>query len=934
MAKLGYGTNALLVTTPSLLLRQPREILVVGDGCTTNTLSRGLTSEEAASRLSAHGPNELPHVRRQPLAFRLGRQFTDVFAVVLLVASAITLAAYLIPPHDVGNLQLSAAILGVVILNAWIGFLQEYSAERTADALRALVPETARVVRDGELLEVPARELVPGDVVVMEAGDAISADSRVIEASDLSVDMAALTGESRPVPRRPTAPTAAPPLERADFVFMGTSVVTGRGKAVVVATGVQTEFGHVYRLTAETQSGPSPLQRQVARMARRVAGVALSVGALLFAIRLAAGSPLVAAFLFALGVMVALVPEGLPATLSVSLAVGVRQMARRNALVKKLLAVEALGSTTVICTDKTGTLTTAEMTLQSIWVSGRTLSVAGTGYEPSGAVEDPESAAEVLSAGLLCSNARLLPPDPHRGLGWRVLGDTTEGAILVAARKAGLDIAAEIAAKPRLIEFPFDPARKFMTTVHSDREAMVAFVKGAPQEVLPRCSTVRWEGAEVPLDGQLGREVEAANDALAAQGLRVLAIARRRLFADHASQREAESGLELLGLVGMLDPPRPEVMAAVAACRRADIRLVMVTGDYWLTAEAIARKLGMVTCTRPRIVTARDLAAMDDAELRELLVSSQQTIFARARPQDKLRVVAAFRDLGEIVAVTGDGANDAPALKRADIGIAMGRGGTDVAREAADMILLDDSFASIVAAVELGRSVYKNIRRFLIYLFSHNIAELAPIVAATVVAFPLVPLTALQVLAIDLGSDVMPALALGAERPEPGIMARRPRSSREPLFSAGLIGRFLFLGAIQSAGVITAFFWKVHSAGLPFSAFDLANPVYREAMTMTQAGIVVGQFFNGFAVRTDLESVFRIGLLSNWRLVVGEVLGLAIMASVSYLAPLQALFHTAPLSVADWLLLAAFGLLLFVAEEARKALLRTLRRRSGSRTQR
>jgi magnesium-transporting ATPase (P-type) len=452
-------------------------------------------------------------------------------------------------------------------------------------------------------------------------------------------------------------------------------------------------------------------------------------------------------------------------------------------------------------------------------------------------------------------------------------------------------------------------------------------VKGAPQEVLPRCRTIRWDGVERPLEGDLRRAVEAANDAMASDALRVLAVARRLVPDGGVDQTVAESDLELLGLVGMLDPPRPEVTAAVAACRGAGIRLIMVTGDYGLTAEAIARRLGMVTGPRPRILTARDLDGTDEAALRELLVSGDEVIFARVRPEDKLRVVAALRALGEVVAVTGDGVNDAPALKRADIGVAMGRAGTDVAREAADMILLDDSFASIAAAVELGRSVYQNIRKFLIYLFSHNIAELAPILAATVVAFPLVPLSALQVLAIDLGSDVMPALALGAERPEPGIMDRPPRSAREPLFSPGLVGRFLFLGAIQSTGVIVAFFWKIHSAGLPFTAFDTANPVYREAMTMTQAGIVVGQFFNGFAVRTDVQSVFRVGLLSNRWLVAAEFLGIGIMASISYLPPLQALFHTAPLSAADWLLLVAFGALLFAAEEVRKALVRASRGR-------
>ncbi len=913
----------------------PRQREQEGQGGDTSSWPRGLSSAEAARRL-AHGANELPSVRHQPLSLRFARQLTDLFAVVLLVASAVTFASYLVPPHDVGDLQLGAGILGVVFLNAWIGFFQEYSAERTAETLRALVPAVARVVRDGRLIEVPARELVPGDLLALEAGDAVPADCRLVEASELRVDMSALTGESKPVLRLAGAAPEVHGPDRPDLLFMGTWVVTGRGKAVVSATGMATEFGRIYRLTASTRSGPSPLQRQVARMARRIAAVALSLGGLLFVVRATSGSSLVGAFVFALGVMVALVPEGLPATLSVSLAVGVRQMARRNALIKKLLAVEALGSTTVICTDKTGTLTTAEMTVQAVWAGGRRHEVTGAGYDPSGSVEDPAAVVDVLRAGLLCSNARLLPPDAGRRLGWRVLGDPTEGAILVAARKAGLDPDLELARQPRLAEFPFDPHRKLMSAVHAvadgDAEAAV-FVKGAPQEVLPRCIQARWGGSVLPLDERLRREVEAANDALASDALRVLAIAWKPISVRQLCQEEAESELELLGLVGMLDPPRPEVLAAIASCQRAGIRLVMVTGDYWVTAEAIARKLGMIHGPRPRIVTAHDLAAMDDTELRRLLARDEEIIFARVRPEDKLRVVTAFRELGEVVAVTGDGVNDAPALKQADIGVAMGRSGTDVAREAADMILLDDSFASIAAAVELGRSVYQNIRKFLIYLFSHNIAELAPILAAAIVAFPLVPLSALQVLSIDLGSDVMPALALGAEPPEPGIMDRPPRSTKEPLFSWGVVGRFLFLGSIQSAGVLFAFFWRIHAAGLPFPAFDPSNPTYREAMTMTQAGIVVGQAFNGFAVRTDLESVFKVGLLSNRRLVAAEALGIGIMAAISYLPWLQDLFHTAPLSAVDWLIAAGFGALLLAAEEARKAGLRAWRRRTtrGSR---
>jgi magnesium-transporting ATPase (P-type) len=630
---------------------------------------------------------------------------------------------------------------------------------------------------------------------------------------------------------------------------------------------------------------------------------------------------------FALGVMVALVPEGLPATMSVSLAVAVRRMARRNALIKRLTAVEALGSTTVICTDKTGTLTKAEMTVQTVWESGRQHGVTGVGYAPEGKVEDAGSVADVLRAGGLCADARLLRPDPDRRLGWRVLGDTTEGAILVAAAKAGVDLAAEEARTPRIATFPFDADRKLMSTVHRLSDGSYeACVKGSPQAVLERCGAVRWRGQDVALDETSRARVAGANDVMAAQGLRVLAVARRGLATGHPAGSEAERELTLLGLVAMSDPPRPEVVDAVAACRGAGIRIYMITGDYGLTAEAIARRVGIVGDGPVRIVNGGDLDTMSDEEIAVAALATEQLLFARAKPEHKMRIVAALEDRGEVVAVTGDGVNDAPALKRASIGVSMGEGGTDVARAASVMILLDDSFASIAAAVELGRTVYRNIRKFLIYLFSHNLAELSPILVAVFVGFPLVPLSALQVLAIDLGSDVMPALALGTERTEPGTMSRPPRPPAEHLFNWAVVRRFCFLGSIQSVGVVAAFFWRIHTAHLPFSAFTAANPVYREALTMTQAGIVVSQFFNSFAVRTEEQSIVRVGVFSNKPLVFAGLFGIAFVACVSYVPALQSVFNTAPLRLSDWVVLVVMGALLLIAEETRKAILRSRHR--------
>ncbi|HET8683360.1 MAG TPA: cation-transporting P-type ATPase, partial [Micromonosporaceae bacterium] len=494
--------------------------------------------------------------------------------------------------------------------------------------------------------------------------------------------------------------------------------------------------------------------------------------------------------------------------------------------------------------------------------------------------------------------------------------------LLVAARKAGIDVTAETAAASRVGEFPFDPTRKLMSTVHATDNGYAGYVKGAPGELLARCTQLVWDDLPVPLTDDLRARVAAAADEMAGTGLRVLAVAWRALPCPRPDQELAESDLTLLGLVGMLDPPRPEVTAAVRACRRAGIRIVMVSGDHPLTVEAVARRVGIVAGPAPTVVTGTQLSTMDDEAVDRLLATADPLLCCRVSPEHKMRVVAGLRRRGEVVAVTGDGANDAPALKHADIGVAMGASGTDVAREAAVMVLLDDSFASVAAAVRLGRSVYHNIRKFLVYLFSHNIGELVPILVATFVGFPLVPLLAVQVLAIDLGTDVLPALALGAEPPEPDVMDRPPRSRQERLLSAAVLRRFLFLGCIQAAGVSAVFFWHINSAGIPYAAFTPDNTVYREAITMVQAGIVVSQFFNALAARTDRQSILRVGLFSNLRLLAAGALSLTLMAAISYLPPLQAVFHTAPLRASDWAILALLGVLLLAAEEIRKWWLR------------
>jgi calcium-translocating P-type ATPase len=602
-------------------------------------------------------------------------------------------------------------------------------------------------------------------------------------------------------------------------------------------------------------------------------------------------------------------------------------MASRNALVKKLLAVEALGSTTVIATDKTGTLTRAEMTVQAVWASGATHAVSGVGYAPEGEVDESESVRELLRIGALCSNARLVAPCPADPTsGWRILGDTTEGAIVVAAMKAGVDVDAAADKTPRLAEFPFDADRKLMSTLHRVDGDVESYVKGAPQELLRRCSAIEWDGRVIPLDDQARASVVAANDELAAGALRVIGVARRPVASGRVPQEVAESDLVFLGLVGMLDPPRAEVSDAVRSCRAAGIRVVMVTGDYGLTALAIARRIGIVEGDEARIVTGQELEGIDDDRLGQVLRENGEVVFARVRPEHKVRIVAVLQSQGEIVAVTGDGVNDAPALKRADIGVAMGITGTEVAREASAMVLLDDSFASIAHAVELGRAVYLNIRKFLVYVFCSNVGELVPIVVATFVGFPLVPLSALQVLAVDLGTDVLPALALGAEPPEPGLMQRPPRPRDERLFSGAIVRRVAFLGGIQAVGVVFAFFWIIGRAGTGFDGFTVHDPVYREAVTAVHAGIVVSQLFTAYAVRTDEQSVFRLGLRSNLPLFGAQAVAVLAIAAISYVPVLQSIFNTAPLSALDWAVLVALGAMVLVADEVRKALVRRRRK--------
>ena len=908
------------------------------------TSPKGLTEDEAFARLQKHGHNSLPTKVGRPLIFKFLDQFTTLFAIMLEAAAVLVFfAAMLSHGSDrQDQINIMIAIIGVVLLNGVIGFFQEYRAEKATEALQKLVPANAKVVRDGEVTIVAAADLVPGDVIVLEEGDSISADARVVRQYEMSTINIALTGESDAVRKTADAiiEEELAAINMPNLVFMGTTVAAGTGRAIVFNTGLHTEFGRIFSLTAGVSEEKSPLQREIDRMARTVSMIALACGVLLFILALVIFHfGMVAALLFALGVMVALVPEGLPATLSVALAVGVQRMAKVHALIKKLAAVETLGSTNVICTDKTGTLTKAEMTVKAMYVGGQDYEVTGAGYEPVGefVLDDATLPKDevirrlepMMRAMTFCNDSKVLAPAEDKG--WRVIGDPTEGCLLVAAQKAGFDLQNELMERPKIYELPFESVRKRMSVVHVEGDGQKAFVKGAPSETIGRCAHVRLDGEVVPMTDELRERITAQNDEMSRQALRVLAVCERELPTELTTYTPdtVEADLTFLGLVGMIDPPRPEVSEAVEHALTAGIRIIMVTGDYGLTAEAIARRIGIVRGDRKvRVITGTDLEKMSEDDLKAELAKPQDVIFARVAPEHKMEVVKALKDSGQIVAVTGDGVNDAPALKKADIGVAMGLSGTDVSREAATMILLDDSFASIIKAVEQGRGVYANVKKMVTYIFSHNMAELFPFVFAALAGVGLVPLGALQVLAIDLGSDVLPGLALGTEKPEPGVMNLPPRPRSERLLSGPTLRRVAFIGAIQSIFAVTGFLYVLLSHGWTWGDGTWMNPasphfaVYREALTMTQAAIVAGQVANGFGCRTERESVFKIGVFTNHFLVIGELIGIGIILVISYVPFVADIFKTGPLTLVDWGFLAISAIVLFFAEEARKWFLR------------
>ncbi|HEX2849804.1 MAG TPA: cation-transporting P-type ATPase [Acidimicrobiales bacterium] len=900
----------------------------------------GLDEDEAAVRLVQVGPNALEEAAAVPLLRRLAGNFTHLMALLLWAGGALAFAA--------GLPEIGVAVFLVNVINGLFAFWQEYKAERATEALRKLLPSSVTVLRGGAERRVAAEELVPGDVMVLAEGDRIPADARLVEAHELAADQSTLTGESYPAPRT-AAPLPAgdrPPSARTNIVFAGTSVARGRGKAVVFATGMRTEFGGIARLTQGMRIDDSPLQRELGRVSKAVAVLAVGIGIALFVlVQALTPMPFGRGVVFALGIIVAFVPEGMLPTVTLSLAMATQRMARRNALVKRLSAVEALGCTTVICTDKTGTLTQNEMTVRALWLASGAMEVTGVGYGPEGEVRRaggrpgaaPADVRMLLLAAGLANDARVVAPRADEaGSGrWTVVGDPTEAALRVVAAKAGIDLTGEEQVAPRVLDLPFDSALKRMSTLHRAAGRVVLYSKGAPKELLARCTSIRVDSVDVPLDDEHRRGVLAANDEYSRQGLRVLGVATREIVGSlrGVERGDLESSLVFLGLIAMMDPPRDEVAAAVATCRRAGIRILMMTGDYGLTGESIARRIGLLTGPRVRIVNGDEIDAMDDDELAAVL--GGEVLLARTTPAHKLRVVTVLQGAGHVVAVTGDGVNDAPALKRADIGVAMGMAGTDVAREAADMVLLDDNFASIVNAVEEGRTVYADIRKFTSYIFTSNAAEAIPftLFGLSGARIPLA-LDVMHVLTVDLGTDLAPALALGAEAPERGLMDRPPRARDEHLITRRLLLRSLvWLGIPEGLVAMTMFYLRFWSAGFGGQWLDLpaTGRLYRSATAMALAGVVMAQVGNLFAHRTDRESVFRRGRRPNPLLWIGVATELALVLAVVYVPPLQKVIGTAALPAAAWVPLIAVSPLLMLLDEARKAVVRRRERLGGQR---
>jgi P-type Ca2+ transporter type 2C len=842
----------------------------------------GLNSTEITERILQYGPNELQAAHRVSPWEILLEQFKNVLIMILLTATGVSLFL----GHGIESIVIAIIVLFAVML----GFVQEYRAERAIEALRQMAAPSATVLRDGLEVKIPAKDLVPGDVIILHTGDRVPADARLSDAINLQVEEAALTGESVPVEKHVYVldNEELSVGDRKNMVYAGTAVTYGRGRALVVATGMQTEFGKIAQLLQTIEIGKTPLQHNLDKVGTLLARAAFVVVALIVVLGLLRGQPFIEMLIFGIALAVAVVPEALPAVVTISLAIGVQKMVKRNALIRRLPAVETLGSTSVICSDKTGTLTKDEMTVRKIYAGGKLFTVSGAGYAPEGVFSTNGGSAsgvtstlrQMLMAAALASDTQLVKDAAGN---WDIKGDPTEGALVVAAAKAGFDKEVLDSSYSRIHEIPFSSETKRMTTIHRTNGSLTAYTKGAPEVILNDCEfIVTGEGLRF-LDNDHREQILCQAQNMAGEALRVLAVACK----PDADLQSAQCGLTFLGLAGMIDPPRSEAKAAIGVCTEAGIRPIMITGDHPATAQAVARELGLLY-NGGRVVTGAELEEMPDDQLEGEVESI--SVYARVSPAHKLRVVTAWQRRGHIAAMTGDGVNDAPALKKADIGIAMGLTGTDVTREAAEMTLTDDNFASIVAAVEEGRGVFGNIKKYLMYLLSSNIGEIGLMAGSALLGLPL-PLTAVQILYVNLATDGLPALALSVDPPEKDLMKRKPRDPRTGIFTRPVV-TLMVLGGIWSTLVnLGLFTWAINS-GRSLS----------EAMTMTFVSLVLIQFFKAYNFRSDRHSVFNQPFANKWlnTAILWEVMLLLVIIYVPFL---HNVFGTYYLPLLDWLII-------------------------------
>jgi magnesium-transporting ATPase (P-type) len=899
-----------------------------------NTSLQGLSEEDARKRLIEHGKNVLKSKKTTSLTVKFIQYFTNTLALLMWAGGIL---AFLIHMYSIGW-----AIIAVIIINALFSFWQEFKAEKAIEALKNLIPYYTRVIRNSKEMEIPSDEVVPGDLILLDEGDNVPADARLIETHELRIDNSVFSGESRPGYKTTELPSNTAEYiwtEIPNLAFAGTSVVSGNGKAIIIATGISTEIGKIAALTQSVKEEPSTIQKEISKLTKLIAAGAIILGGLfLFLGVTIAELSFTGSMLFAIGIILGNVPEGLLPTITLSLAVAVQRMSKRNVLIKKLSSVETLGSTDVICTDKTGTLTTNQISVKELLINDQTISVSGSDYNPIGTFTT-QNGVEIRQQSLgnndfalfaqisiLCSTANLYkkPVDNNK---WTTSGDPTEAALLVMAKKAGYDIDDIRNNFPLVKRFPFESIRKRMSSVNAAPDGSIrAFVKGAPKEILHLSSSILIDQTEVTLTEKKRLQLLKVNDDFASEGLRILALAFKNIpdkFSDKCNNVSyVESDLTFVGLAAMYDPPRPEVPRAISECIDAGIRVIMITGDYELTAQTIAKQVGIVKSDKCLVINGSTLDTMTDESLRSTL--QDEVIFARVNPEHKYRIVTTLKDTGKIVAVTGDGVNDAPALKKADIGIAMGIRGTDVAKEAADMILTDDNFASIVAGIEEGRAVFSNIRKFITYIFAHLVPEFIPFAIFAIFRTPL-PITPLQILAIDLGTETLPALALGTEPPEKGLMKQPPRTIRSSIVDMKVILHgYLYLGLFNTVFVLFIYFYVLLEGGwrpgvqLGSSELDFSHPLHLKAMTAVFAGIVILQIANAFTLRSNHSTVFQIGFFSNKLLLWGIAFEIVFAFVIIYIPFFNRIFQTTPLDLKYILLLFLFTIILFFVEEFRK----------------